>query len=194
MGPSSPHLAPVRKLSTATRMPKIRITAATPTSTARTDAAERSSPFSTSTLLDATAPAAGIAPAAERLRLPSQEPRFLHEEDVPRFLASDPRLVLLAVEGRLVERALLEEILPFRRLANLLHQVDVVLDLVRGHASRHEYAAQHEVFHVEPRLLAGGDIVPGHRLGDLVLVRHVPRVEHAQRPQSTRAPLGDRLD
>src|SRR5215472_1963281 len=160
MGPSSPHLAPVRKLSTATRIPNSRITTATPISTARTDAAERSSPFSTSNLLDATAPAAGIAPAAERLRLPGQEPRFLHEEDVPRFLASDPGFVLLAGEGCLIERALLEEVLPFRRLANLLHEVDVVLHLVRGHASRHEDAAQHEVLDVEARLLAGGDIVP----------------------------------
>src|SRR5215831_4933767 len=125
MGPSSPHLAPARKLSTATRIPKSRIATATPISTARTEAADRSPLFSTSIVLERNRTRRRASPAAGRPPLSGEEPRFLHEKDVARFLARDPGLVLLAGERRLVERALLQEIFPLRRLANLLHKVDV---------------------------------------------------------------------
>src|SRR5262249_2573736 len=49
-------------------------------------------------------PAARGTPRASQT-LPGEEPRFLHEQNVPGFLARDPGFVVLAVQSRLVERA-----------------------------------------------------------------------------------------
>src|SRR6185436_2221145 len=54
----------------------------------------------------------------------------LHQGDVPRFLFSDPVGVFLAGERGLVERALLHERLPFRRLAHFLEYAHVVVDVL----------------------------------------------------------------
>src|SRR4051812_28065886 len=70
---------------------------------------------------------------------------FLHELLVARFLFRDPVGELLAFERGGVERALLHELLPFRRLLDLLQEVDVVLDLVGRGAAGHEDTAQHQV-------------------------------------------------
>src|SRR5215213_3981742 len=94
------------------------------------------------------------APFWVGLLLARDEARGLHERDVARLFARYPLGVLLAFEGGRVERA-------------LLHQIDVVGDLVRAHAAGHEDAAQHQVVDVEALLLAGGDVVPGHLVGDL---------------------------
>src|SRR3546814_4033361 len=52
--------------------------------------------------------------------------------------------LLTGHEGR-VERALGHEVLPLGRLADLLHQLDVVVDRVLLHVGRHEDAAQPEI-------------------------------------------------
>src|SRR5262245_22100912 len=132
---------------------------ATPISTARIDAAERSVP-----LLNSLAssiyrrPAPGRSPRAAKL--PCEEPRFLHEQDMPGFLASNPGLIFFSVQRGLVERALLQETLPVGRVPHLLQQLDVVLHLIRSHSARHEDAPQHQVLDVQTGLLAGRDVVP----------------------------------
>src|SRR5258706_12646315 len=102
--------------------------------------------------------------------LAGEELGFLHELPVPRFLAPQPVGVRLALERRRVERALLHELLPFRRLLDLLQEVDVVLGLLPARSARHEDAAQHQVVDIEALLLARRDIAPG-LLGYLPLVR-----------------------
>ena len=113
---------------------------------------------------------------------------------MPRLLARDPGFVFLSAQGRLVECPRFEEARPVGRCTYLLQQVHVVLDLLGGHPTRHENPAQHQVFDVEPGVLARRNVVPGHRLGDLRLVGHALSIEHAQRPQRPRAPLGHGLD
>src|SRR5258708_38115476 len=70
-----------------------------------------------------------------------EEFRFAHQRDVPRLLARHPVGVLLALERKGIERALLREPLPLRRLLDLAQQVDVVLDLILADAARHADAA-----------------------------------------------------
>ena len=69
-----------------------------------------------------------------------------------------------------------------------LEQVDVKRSLVGCHLPGKEHGTQHQVLHVEPFLLAGGNIVPRHRVRDLRLVRNALLVENAQRPHLPRAP------
>ena len=104
-----------------------------------------------------------------------EEARFLHEVVVQLLVLRHPVRVLLAGQRGLVEGALLDEFLPLRRLAHLLEQRHVEIDLVRRHAAGHEDAAQHQVFDVEAHLLAGRDVAPRHVLGDLFLVGHALR-------------------
>src|SRR5256885_2792796 len=148
---------------------------ATPTSTALTDAADLCSSFSTPPP-PRSAPADVIgarrSPPARRRTSSRQESRFLHEHDVPRLLARHPGFVILSAQRGLVERPLLEKTLPLGGLANLLEQVDIELNLIGRHAAGHENPAQHQVLDVEASFPASGNIVPGHRLGDLRLVRH----------------------
>src|SRR5438132_164519 len=123
-----------------------------------------------------------------------QESRFLHEHHVPRLFARHPGFVFLPGQRGLVERALLQKALPIWSFPHLLQQVDVVLFLLLGHTTGHENAAQHQVLDVEPGILALGNVVPGHRLGDLRLVGHAFGVEHAQGAQRSGAPLRHRFD
>src|SRR6267143_3718728 len=105
------------------------MTAATPISTALTDAAEPCSPFSIPPPRSApTSSARGGHPPARRRTSSRQESRFLHEHDVPRFLARHPGFVFLSAQGRLVERPRFEEARPVGRRTHLLQQVHVVLD------------------------------------------------------------------
>src|SRR6266478_6333296 len=148
-------------------------------------------------LLDPPVPQSGVLDARylrARPILPRQEARFLHEHDVPRLLARHPGFVFLPGQGGLVERALLQKALPIGGFPHLLQQVDVVLFLLVGHTTGHENAAQHQVLDVEPGILARGNVVPGHRLGDLCLVGHAFGVEHAQGAQRSGAPLRHRFD
>src|SRR5713226_2511476 len=162
-------------------------TAATPISTALTDAADCCFSFSIP-----------VAPLDALTRLLcdllGEEPGLFHEHDVPRLLASHPGLVVLPVQSGLVERALLKETLPIGGFPHFLENVDVVLHLLLSDAAGHENPAQHQVLDVQTRFLARGNVVPGHRLGDLRLVRHALGVEYAQRPQGSRPPLRYRLD
>src|SRR6266508_3749733 len=120
------------------------MTAATPISTALTDAAERSRlrfipPRSTRPAIrvpDARSPRA-------RPILPRQESRFLHEHDVASLLARHPGLVFLSAQGSLVECPRFKEILPVGGRTHLLQQVHVLPDLLGGNPARHENAAQH---------------------------------------------------
>src|SRR3972149_6975142 len=66
------------------------------------------------------------------------EPRGLHERHVPCLFPRHPVGVLLAGERRLVERATLHQILPFRGRADLLAQVGIEADLLPFHFRRHE--------------------------------------------------------
>src|SRR4051812_14467576 len=65
-----------------------------------------------------------------RLLLLGQEAGSLHQLDVARFFLRHPVGVRLALERRGVERALLHQLLPLRRLLHFLQQLDVVGHLV----------------------------------------------------------------
>src|SRR5882672_7292323 len=69
-------------------------------------------------------------PPAGSLLAAGEEFGFPHQRNVPRFLARDPVGVLLALERGGVERALLHQLPPLRRLLDLAQQLDVVLHLV----------------------------------------------------------------
>src|SRR5712671_1322016 len=100
----------------------------------------------------------------------------LHQRQVAGFLARYPVGVLLALQRGRVERALLHQLLPLRRLLHLLEKIGVVGHLVLAYAAGHEDAAQHQVIDVQALLLAGRDVGPGLLVGDLFLVRHALRV------------------
>src|SRR5262245_50383942 len=99
------------------------MSAATPSSTARVDAAEGS-------LLICSSPPPRSAPRPSArgvsrapAMLPCEEPRFFHEQDVPRFLARHPSFIVLPVQRRLVERPLLEKLLPLGGFPHFLQKV-----------------------------------------------------------------------
>src|SRR4029077_276270 len=121
------------------------MTAATPISTALTDAAERC--FSLS--IPSSIPPSRNPGFWTRLPLLRQESRLLHEHHVPRLLARHPGLVFLSAQRSLVECPRFKEGPPVGGLAHLLQQVHVVLDLLGGNSARHENAAQHQVFDFE---------------------------------------------
>src|SRR5678815_4479208 len=73
------------------------------------------------------------------------EAGFLHQPLVGVLRGGHPVGVLFAGHERRVERRVLRVLLPFRQLADLLEDVDVVVDLVLRDAGRHEDAAQHRV-------------------------------------------------
>ena len=87
-----------------------------------------------------------------------------------------------------LERLLLHVLFVFGGLRHFLEQVDVERLLLASILLRQEERPQHRVLHVEPFLLAGRDIVPGLRAGDLALVFDALSVEHAQRAYLTGAP------
>ena len=95
--------------------------------------------------------------------------------------------VLAGEEDRL-QRLLLHVVLVFGGLRHLLEQVDVERRLLRRHLAGQEHGAQHQVLHVEALLLAGRDVVPGLRVGDLGLVGDALLVEHAERAHLAGAP------
>src|SRR5258706_14570003 len=89
------------------------------------------------------------------LLLARNEACGLHERDMARLFARHPLGVFLAFERSRVEGALRHQLLPVRRLLDLLQHVDVVGDLVLPHAAGHENAAQHQVLDIQPLALAG---------------------------------------
>src|SRR5215475_3419730 len=123
-----------------------------------------------------------------------EEARALHQLAVTLLFLVDPLGVVVAGHEGLVEGAVVHELLPLGRFAHLLHEIDVVVNLLLGGAWRHEDAAQHQVLDVEAGRLAGRDVAPRLVAGDLVGDRQVLRVEHAERTQLAGAPLRHRLD
>src|SRR6266849_904610 len=102
------------------------MTAATPISTALTDAAERccslSIPSSIRPSRNLGLWTRGVRSPRVHPILPRQESRLLHEHDVPRLLARHPGFVFLSAQGSLVECPRFKETLPVGGLAHLLQQ------------------------------------------------------------------------
>ena len=88
------------------------------------------------------------------------------------LLGLDPLGVIGAGQEGRVERAALHEFLPFGGGADLLEEIDVVLDLVLGGLGRHEDAAQHQVFDVETFRLAGRNVLPALAVRDRLVIGH----------------------
>src|SRR3954469_8452972 len=124
----------MRRLSTTIRAPIAKIASAPTISAARLPNAGCWS----------DSPAIPLLPKGWLLLAADEAGRF-HERDVPRFLLRHPVGVLLALEPREVERALLHQVLPLRGIEHLGEEAGVVVDVLLLDARRHEDAAQHEV-------------------------------------------------
>ena len=95
---------------------------------------------------------------------------------------------------RVVQRVLGQELLPFRRLRDLPEHFGVERHLLGLHGRGHVDHARHLVLVDRQALfLAGRDVAPGQRRGDLVLVLHPLLREHAQRLDLAGTPLRDVL-
>src|SRR6476620_10206865 len=159
---------PTRRLSTMTIAPARTNSSATTSSTQRVAMSPR-------------APASG--PAIHHSLLGSEEAGFLHQPVMDRLGVLHPVGVLLAGHERRIESCVLGVLLPLGELADLLEDVDVVVDLFLRNATWHENASQHQVLDVEAGGLARRDVLPRLRRRHLVRIRHRLRVEYAQRAQ-----------